>query len=102
MSGDLLAPIQQHGILRERLAELATDAYRAQMLDACGYRSQVVEFIDLEHTARNLLIRAVRRPHGSGSTEALATARQLADQFGVRNPVLETLLNKTPEEPQQP
>jgi hypothetical protein len=56
-----LAPIQQHGILHEQFASLATDALRAQALEACGYKTQVLEFIDLEHTAKNLLIRAVRR-----------------------------------------
>jgi SAM-dependent methyltransferase len=100
MTGDLLPPIQQHGILRERFAELATDAYRAQMLEASGYKTQVVEFIDLEHTARNLLIRAVRR---SGSrtagpadietaTSARTAASQFAAQLGISQPALETLL----------
>jgi SAM-dependent methyltransferase len=56
-----LAPIQQHGILHEQFASLATDALRAQALEACGYKTRVLEFIDLEHTAKNLLIRAVRR-----------------------------------------
>jgi len=100
MTGDLLPPIQQHGILRERFAELVTDAYRAQMLEASGYKTQVVEFIDLEHTARNLLIRAIRR--GSSRTagpadietaiSARTTANQLAAQLGISHPMLETLL----------
>ncbi len=100
MTGDLLPPIQQHGILRERFAELATDAYRAQMLEASGYKTQVVEFIDLEHTARNLLIRAVRR--GSSriagpadietATSARTSANQFAAQLGISHPMLETLL----------
>ncbi|MCH7685605.1 MAG: SAM-dependent methyltransferase [Planctomycetes bacterium] len=55
-----LSPLQQHGILKERFAALATDALRAQALQLCGYRTQVVEFIDMEHTAKNILIRAVR------------------------------------------
>ena len=100
MSGDLLPPIQQHGILRERFAELATDAYRAQMLEASGYKTQVVEFIDLEHTARNLLIRAVRRTSnqtaGTAEIETAASARtaasQLAVQLGISQPVLDALL----------
>lgn len=93
MTGDLLPSIQQHGILRERFAELATDAYRAQMMEASGYRTQVVEFIDLEHTARNLLIKAVRRPDMKSAISARETADQLAEQLGISQPVLASLLD---------
>ncbi len=61
---DRLAAVQRHGILQERLAALVTDALRAEALAICGYRVQVVEFIDLEHTAKNVLVRAVRRNRG--------------------------------------
>lgn len=57
-----LASLQRHGILQDRLAALVTDALRAELLELCGYRTQVVEFIDLDHTAKNVLVRAVRRP----------------------------------------
>jgi len=63
-AGDPLRAVTRHGILKERLAAIATDALRAEILEECGYRTQVVEFIDLEHTAKNVLIRAVRRPGG--------------------------------------
>lgn len=53
--------ILKHGILKERFAALATDALRAEALDCAGYRTQVVEFVDLDHTPKNLLLRAVRR-----------------------------------------
>jgi len=59
---DALEPLERHGILHEQFASLATDALRALALEACGYKTQIVEFIDLEHTAKNLLIRALRRP----------------------------------------
>lgn len=49
------------GLLRERFAALATDALRAQYLEASGYRTQVLEFIDMEHTPKNVLLRAVKR-----------------------------------------
>ena len=52
--------LTQHGILKERYAALVTDALRAKMLEAAGYQVQIVEFIDMEHTAKNLLIRAVK------------------------------------------
>jgi SAM-dependent methyltransferase len=54
-----LKPLARHGILRERLADLTTDAFRAAALRVVGYRAEVVEFVSPEHTARNLLIRAV-------------------------------------------
>lgn len=57
---DALSGLLRHGILKERFAALATDALRAALLDAVGYSTQVVEFIDLEHTPKNLLLRAVR------------------------------------------
>jgi len=59
---DALAPILSHGILKERFAALATDAARVQLLETLGYQTQILEFIDVEHTPKNLLIRAIRRP----------------------------------------
>jgi hypothetical protein len=57
---EVLRPILRHGILRERTADLLTDAFQALALRIMGYRTEVVEFVSSEHTARNLLIRAVR------------------------------------------
>jgi SAM-dependent methyltransferase len=65
-----LAPLHQQGILHAQFASLATDALRAAALEACGYKTQVVEFIELEHTAKNLLLRAVRRADPRPSDEA--------------------------------
>lgn len=62
---EALQPLLKHGILKERFAALATDAARAQLLDVLGYHTQIMEFIDLEHTPKNLLIRAVRRSQTS-------------------------------------
>ncbi len=55
-----LAPLLSHGILKERFSALATDAARAKLLDLMGYRTQLLEFIDMEHTPKNILIRAVK------------------------------------------
>ena len=57
---DILRPILRHGILHQRAADLVTDAFRALALRIMGYRTDVVEFVSPEHTARNLMIRAVR------------------------------------------
>ncbi len=59
-----LSAVHRHGILHERLAALVTDALRAEALEVCGYRTGVIEFIDMEHTAKNVLLRAVRREPG--------------------------------------
>jgi len=57
---DDLASMLDHGLIRERMSALATDSLRAKALQACGYKTQLVEFIDMEHTPKNILIRAVR------------------------------------------
>lgn len=58
---DVLQPILHYGLIKERFAALATDALRAELLEIVGYRSQILEFIDMEHTPKNILIRAVKR-----------------------------------------
>ena len=59
MENELLQPVLQYGILKERMAAIMTDAVRANLLTAKGYDTQILEFIDIEHTPKNLLIRAV-------------------------------------------
>ncbi len=56
----ILHPILRHGIMRQRTADIVTDAFRALVLRIMGYRTEIVEFVGTEHTARNLMIRAVR------------------------------------------
>jgi hypothetical protein len=58
-----LAPLLRHGVLRERFAADVTDAARAQLLGLAGYDVQLVEFVETEHTPKNLLIRALRNPN---------------------------------------
>lgn len=60
MKNDLLKPVLQYGIIKERMAALYTDALRAEILECCGYRTQILEFIDMEHTPKNLLLRGVK------------------------------------------
>ncbi|MDF2590438.1 MAG: hypothetical protein K0S41_4281 [Anaerocolumna sp.] len=61
MHSDILNPILQYGLIKERFAALSTDALRAELLEAVGYKAQILEFIDMEHTPKNILIRAVKR-----------------------------------------
>jgi SAM-dependent methyltransferase len=86
-----LAPLLSHGILRERFAAIATDAARAELLQAVGYDAQVIEFVDLEHTAKNLLIRAVRKGD-TGSAAALGRYRTFKERLGI-DPALERALH---------
>lgn len=82
---EVLAPLVRHGILRERFAAIATDALRALVLEICGYGTQVVEFIDLEHTAKNVLLRAVRRerPDVALRESRLRELRELKNLLGI-------------------
>lgn len=64
VASEVLEPLLSHGILKERFSALATDAIRAKLLGLMGYRVQLLEFIDMEHTPKNILIRAVQSPGG--------------------------------------
>ena len=59
----VLAPVLKHGLLRERTAALITDALRADYLERWGYKVDVMEFIDMSHTPKNILLRCVRKPN---------------------------------------
>lgn len=60
MKNEILAPVMDYGLLKERFAALATDGLRAKYLEREGYETQVLEFIDMEHTPKNILLRAVK------------------------------------------
>lgn len=77
------AALLKHGILKERFAALATDALRAEYLEAAGYKVQVLEFIDMAHTPKNLLIRAVRKEAKSERSAAGAEADALTNALSV-------------------
>ena len=84
-----LQPLLRHGLVKERVAALVTDGLRAQLLELAGYRTQLVELVALEHTPKNILIRAVRgRPAGP---EARRSYEGLRDLLGLE-PTLERLL----------
>ncbi len=61
MKNEELSAVLKYGLLKERMAALITDGLRAEMLEQCGYDTQVLEFIDMEHTPKNILIRGVKR-----------------------------------------
>lgn len=87
--------LTRYGIIKERFAALTTDAIRANLLEYCGYRTQMLEFIDFEQTPKNLLIRAVRKPvvHSAVKKKYLAEVHQVMEEFQV-DPMLYRLLKE--------
>ncbi|HEY4329367.1 MAG TPA: SAM-dependent methyltransferase [Phycisphaerae bacterium] len=88
-----LAPLHHHGILHQRQADLITDTFRALILKVMGYRAEVIEFISPEHTARNLMIRALR-VRSSQDPAAIKEYQQFKQFTGI-TPYLEGALKET-------
>ena len=92
-----LEPVLQYGIIKERMAALITDALRANLLEEQGYDTQLLEFIDMEHTPKNILIRAVKREEKGSSIlyhkrhNSIVNAQQLEEMLHVK-PTLRRLL----------
>lgn len=61
MECEPLQPFLKYGIVKERMSALMTDAFRANAMEACGYKTQLLEFIDMEHTPKTILLRAVKK-----------------------------------------
>ena len=85
-------PIGKHGILLEKFASLATDALRAQVLELCGYKTQVMEFIDMEHTPKNILIRGIKENPNKNILEKKLQEYEIYKKFLGIEPLLDTLL----------
>ena len=75
ISSELLEPVLKYGILKERLSALITDGIRANLLESKGYTTQILEFIDMEHTPKNLLIRAVK----GGKAQEMEALRKMTE-----------------------
>ena len=80
LKNDRMQPIFKYGIIKERMAALMTDALRANLLEQAGYETQILEFIELEHTPKNLLIRAVKTDKKQGNMDAY---KKVCDEFGI-------------------
>lgn len=83
----VLAEALRHGIFQERQAEFVTDAMRALLLEWSGYRTKVFEFVSTEHTAKNLMIAALRT-HAPGDAGRAARLREFAAFYGIRSQAL--------------
>jgi len=95
VKNDTLEPLFRYGLIKERISALATDALRAELLTAEGYRVQVLEFIDMEHTPKNILLRAVKKknPDRKACADAKKRAEQMMQELGVKL-TLNELLNQ--------
>ena len=93
IKAESLSILTNYGIIKERFCALATDAIRANLLEYCGYKTQLLEFIDFEHTPKNILIRAVKRPMTPKGVreKALLQVNALMEEFDFR-PMLYHLL----------
>lgn len=85
---DVLQPIFKYGLIKERMAALVTDALRAEYLEDAGYDTQILEFIDMEHTPKNILIRGVRNGKKGENREAI----RRCEEFLKVSPALGRLL----------
>ena len=94
MKNEILAPVMDYGLLKERFAALATDGLRAKYLEREGYETQVLEFIDMEHTPKNILLRAVKT--GRRNEKAAAEIERFEGFLSVQ-PMLGKLLKEKEE-----
>jgi hypothetical protein len=91
--------ILEYGLIKERMSALITDALRARLLEANGYDTQILEFIDMEHTPKNLLIRAVKRSGMLSQSKVKQEKKsgeqveELCEMFHI-DPTLRKLLSK--------
>lgn len=94
IENEVLAPIMKYGLLKERFAALVTDGLRAEYLESMGYDTQVLEFIDMEHTPKNILLRAVKSKEKHTKKEKQCKEQiQVCEEFLHASPTLGRLLN---------
>ena len=96
IQSDDLSLLTRYGIVKERFAALATDAVRGNLLEVCGYKTQLLEFVDFAHTPKNILIRAIRKPVVPISVKKkyLGEVEAVMKEFHV-TPTLYTLLKES-------
>ncbi len=87
-------PVMQHGILKQRMADMLTDTFRALALRIMGYKTDVIEFISAEHTDKNLMIRAIKREQVSKEQDRYLQEYLDLKRFWSVIPYIETLLGE--------
>lgn len=89
MESDTFSLLTRYGIVQERIAALMTDAIRANYLTTQGYKTQLLEFVDMEHTPKNILIRAVKAPISNAAKQKAADEiKRLCDEFHLEPTIL--------------
>ena len=95
IKSEQLSLLTKYGIVKERVSALMTDAIRANVLEYCGYKTQLLEFIDLAHSPKNILLRAVK---GNVSKVKKEKAKQEVDnlchEFGIEQTLVKLLEEK--------
>lgn len=89
IENELLQPVLKYGLIKERMSALLTDAIRANLLEEAGYQVQVLEFIDMEHTPKNILLRAVK----SGRQKRAEELTKMMEELHV-SPTLAALMRE--------
>jgi hypothetical protein len=90
-----MEPLFRYGIQLDRMTEAVTDALRCLYLEAYGYTTRLQEFVDPEHTARNLLMIATKSARNPDRSETLQEAKAFQEQFGIKTQRLAELFNAT-------
>lgn len=92
INNTVLEPMLKHGIIKEKLSSLVTDSLRANVLEILGYHVQLLEFIDMEHTPKNILIRAIKTNQGK-NREALKAYREFKEFWNLKDLYIERELS---------
>lgn len=88
----VMEPMEKHGIIKERLSALITDSLRANVLEILGYSTQMLEFIDMEHTPKNILIRAIKTD--KINEEAIDQYKKFIEFWNIEKPYIESAMGE--------
>lgn len=86
-----LSSMLSYGILKERFSSLLTDNLRADALKLCGYKTNIIEFIDMEHTPKNIMIKAIKNKNSAKNDNNIENFQKLIYNFNI-NPTIYKLL----------
>ena len=89
IENEMLSPVLKYGLLKERMSALITDGLRAELLGQHGYDVQVLEFIDMEHTPKNILIRAVKNGKKSNYPDEKFT--RCVEELGINTTLMKLI-----------
>ena len=95
IESDEFSILTRYGLLKERVAAIMTDAIRGNLLEYCGYKTQILEFIDFTHTPKNLLIRGVKsKIPDDHKKKLLNEVENLIKEYNLQPTLYELLIKK--------